>query len=130
MNDKQAALLILRALEAASVSRGRLLSRGRFSRLALRILWGRKYRPNPAAINDWLEPAGWTWMFDGETYFGVLRTSVIKDWPRISSSGLDRELAQIDDNTFDFGRLEYLLDPETWSKKRAIKPKTKKVKRK
>src|SRR5665213_2176878 len=86
MNDKQAALLILRALEAASVSRGRLLSRGRFSRLALRILWGRKYRPNPAAINDWLEPAGWTWMFDGETYFGVLRTSVIKDWPRISSS--------------------------------------------
>ena len=130
MNDKQAALLILRALEAASVSRGRLLSRGRFSRLALRILLGRKYRLNIAAINEWLQPTGWIWMFDGVTYFGALRTSVIKDWPRVSSWGLDRELAQVDDNTFDFGRLEYLLDPETWSKKRAIKPKAKKGKRK
>jgi hypothetical protein len=118
VNAKQAALLILRALEARSEARGQMLSRGRFSRLALRLLWGRREWPPLVELNEWLAPAGWVMVWDGANYMGALRLSVVQDWPRVSTAGLDEELEAIDRRQFDFEKLDYLLEPEVWRKER------------
>ena len=130
MNHLEAGLLILRALEEGSARRATPLTRGRFSKLALRLLLGRRYNLDITRLNEILEPTGWILMFDSKAYVGALRLSVIEDWPRVTTSALDKELAKIDDNAFDFDTLEYLLSPEFWKTEKANKGEARKGKRK
>jgi hypothetical protein len=59
-------------------------------------------------VNEWLLSAGWT-LVDAGTTFGVVKTSVVENWPRIASKRVQGAIDQTRQGTFDFSRLENLL---------------------
>jgi hypothetical protein len=64
-----------------------------------------------AEVNDWLLSAGWTLLHAGTT-FGVVKKSVVENWPRIASSRIQDVLDQVAAGSFKFDDLENLLQPD------------------
>jgi hypothetical protein len=91
LKSRDAAIILLRALQERGERRGKQLTRARVSSVS----------------------AGWLLVDAGSTY-AVVRTSVIENWPRIAHRHLEPELKKIAMGTFDFEVLGDLLDKETW----------------
>jgi hypothetical protein len=103
-------LLLLHAIEERGDRRDSELTRARLSRVTLKRLWIRENLSEPwlAEVNDWLLSAGWTLLHAGTT-FGVVKKSVVENWPRVSSKHIQDVLDQVGRGEFDFSRLEDLL---------------------
>jgi hypothetical protein len=108
--SREAALLLLHAIEERGDRRDSELTRARLSRVTLKRLWIRENLSEPwlAEVNDWLLSAGWTLLHAGTT-FGVVKKSVVENWPRVSSKHIQDVLDQVGRGEFDFSRLEDLL---------------------
>jgi hypothetical protein len=106
-------MLLLYAIEERGQRRGKELTRARVSRVTLRRLWNRESLSEPwlAEINDWLLSAGWTLLYAGST-FGVVKKSVVENWPRIASKRIQEVLDKVAAGNFEFAKVEQLLEPD------------------
>jgi hypothetical protein len=105
-------MLLLHALKQKGDQRGKPLTRARLSRLTLNRLWNRE-QLNEAwmrDVNEWLLSAGWLLIDAGATY-GVVKTSVIENWPRVASKHIE-DLDQVGRGNFDFSKLEPLFQTQ------------------
>jgi hypothetical protein len=111
---KEAALILLWALEERGQRRGKPMTRARLSRLTLTRLWNRKQLTDAwiHEVNEWLLSAGWVLIEAGAT-FGVVKTDVVANWPRVASKHTNDVLDQVARGAFDFTRLEHLLTNRT-----------------
>jgi hypothetical protein len=109
-NGQEAALVLLHALEERGQRRGKEMTRARVSRMTLKRLWNRESFTDAwlAEVNDWLLSAGWTLVYAGTT-FGVMKTSVVENWPRIAWKHLDSVIEDVKQGAYDFSQLEHLL---------------------
>jgi hypothetical protein len=110
---REAAMLLLHAIQERGNRRGKPLTRARLSRVTLKRLWNREQLTEPwlDEVNEWLLSAGWTLVFAGRT-FGVLKTDVVENWPRIASKYLNDDIDDVKQGAFDFSQLEHLLKSE------------------
>jgi hypothetical protein len=111
-SGREAAMLLLRAIEERGQRRCKPMTRVRVSRVTLKRLWNREQLTEPwlDEVNEWLLSAGWTLVFAGRT-FGVVKTEVVENWPRIASKYLNDDIEDVKQGAFDFSRLEHLLKP-------------------
>lgn len=110
---REASMLLLQALKQKGDQRGKPLTRARLSRLTLNRLWNRE-QLNEAwmrDVNEWLLSAGWLLIDAGLTY-GVVKTSVIENWPRVASKHI-QDLDQVGRGNFDFSNLKSLLQTQS-----------------
>jgi hypothetical protein len=112
LEAREAALILLYALAERGQRRGKELTRARVSRVTLKRLWNRENLGEAwlAEVNDWLLSAGWTLLHAGST-FGIVKTSIVENWPRIASKRIQDVLDQITAGSFEFDELERLLEP-------------------
>jgi hypothetical protein len=110
---REAAMLLLRAIEERGQRRGKPMTRVRVSRVTLKRLWNREQLTDPwlDEVNEWLLSAGWTLVYAGRT-FGAVKTDVVENWPRIASKYLDPVIDEVKRGAFDFSQLERLLKSE------------------
>jgi hypothetical protein len=111
-NPREAAMLLLHALKQKGDQRGKPLTRARLSRLTLNRLWNRE-QLNEAwmrDVNEWLLSAGWL-LINAEATYGVVKTSVIENWPRVASKHIE-DLDRVGRGNFVFSNLEPLLQTE------------------
>jgi hypothetical protein len=59
-------------------------------------------------VAEWLSGADITFFFAGSTY-AVVRTSVVENWPRVTSKRLSADLLKVAQGAFDCSTLEPLL---------------------
>ena len=107
---REAAVLLLSALDEKGRRRGTPLTRARLSRLTLNYLW-RREQLNEAwmrDVNEWLLSAGWMVIEASGTY-GALKTDVIDHWPRVASMHSKEILDKVARGDFDFSTLEPLF---------------------
>ena len=109
-NAREAALLLLHALEERGERRGNEMTRARLSRVTLKRLWNREKLPERWLddVNEWLLSAGWTLFYSGTT-FGVVKTTVVENWPRVASKHLAPVINKMKQGAYDFSQLENLL---------------------
>jgi hypothetical protein len=119
-DSREAALLLLRALEERGQRRGKEMTRARLSRVTLKRLWNRENLSELwlNEVNEWLLSAGWTLFYAGTT-FGAVKSSIVENWPRVASRHLEDVLDQVSRNSFEFSKLEPLL---TRVESAAVKP--------
>ena len=112
VSSREAALILLYALAERGQRRGKELTRARVSQVSLKELWNRENLNEAwlAEVNDWLLSAGWT-LFHAGTTFGVVKKSVVENWPRIAYSRIQDVLDQVASGRFEFEKLEHLLQP-------------------
>ena len=109
-NARECALLLLRLIQAKESETGRALSRFRVAEISLRRIWGR-HRITPEfvdEVNEWLLRAGRTLFFAGNSY-GVIMTSAVESWSRLSSKRIAQEIKEVLAGAYDFATLEQLL---------------------
>ena len=109
-NAQECALLLLRLIQAKESETGRALSRFRVAEISLRRIWGRQ-RVTPefvGDVNEWLLRAGRTLFFAGNSY-GVIMTSAVESWSRLSSKRIAQEIKEVLTGAYDFATLEQLL---------------------
>jgi hypothetical protein len=107
---KECALLLLRLIQAKEIESGKSLSRFRLADISLRRIWGRQ-RITPEFVydvNEWLLRAGRTLFFAGNSY-GVIMTSAVESWSRLSSKRIAPEIKEALTGAYDFAALEQLL---------------------
>jgi hypothetical protein len=109
-NSREAALLLLLALEERGQRRRKEMTRARLSRMTLKRLWNRENPTQPwlDEVNEWLLSAGWTLFYSGTT-FGVVKTTVVENWPRVASKHLAPVINEMKQGAYDFSQLENLL---------------------
>jgi len=110
LDAKESALLLLRLIESKETESGRALSRFRVAEISLRRIWGRQ-RITPeyvGDVNEWLARAGRTLFFAGNSY-GVIMTSAVESWSRLSSKRIAQEIKEVLAGAYDFATLEQLL---------------------
>src|SRR3977135_4138627 len=95
------------ALRERGDRRGREITRARLSRMTLKRLWCREVLTEAwlAEVNEWLLSAGWTLVFAGKK-FGVVKTSVVENWPRVASKHVSAVIDKVVKGTYDFSKLE------------------------
>ena len=59
-------------------------------------------------VAEWLSGVDITLFFAGSTY-ALVRTSVVENWPRITSKRLSADLQAVAQGAYDFSTLERLL---------------------
>lgn len=109
-NPDQAALLLLRLLQAKRAKREKELTRVRLAEVTLRRLWGRARLTEPfiGDVAERLFAAGWVFFFAGTTYAAVKQTAV-EAWPRASSRIIASEIEAALSGQLDYSTLEHLL---------------------
>jgi hypothetical protein len=113
-NAKECALLLLLLIKEKEREIGKPLSRFRVAELTLRRIWGRR-RITPELVedvNEWLDRADRVLFFAGNSY-GVIRTSAVESWVRISSKRIQAQTEAVLAGAFDFSPLERLLSPSS-----------------
>jgi hypothetical protein len=123
-NARESALLLRRAIEERGERRfralerrgergGKPMTRARVSATTLKRLWNREKLTQYwlDEVNEWLLTAGWILVDAGAT-FGVVKTGVVQNWPRLASKHLETELEQVRRGKFDFGQLDSLLEED------------------
>ena len=110
LEAREAALILLYALAERGVRRGKDLTRARVSRVTLKRLWNRENLNEAwlAEVNDWLLSAGWTLLYAGGT-FGVVKKSVVENWPRIASKRIQDVVDEAAAGNFNLGKLEHFF---------------------
>jgi hypothetical protein len=108
-DSREAALLLLHAIEERGQRRGKEMTRARLSRATLKSLWNRENLSEPwlDGVNEWLLSAGWTLFYAGTT-FGAVKSSVVENWPRVASRHTEDILDEVRQGIFDFSKLEHL----------------------
>jgi len=111
-DERQAALILLRALQERGERRQKPLTRARLSQVTMKRLWNREQltREWLDKVNEWLLSAGWTLVHTGST-FGVVKTDVIYNWPRVASKHVASEVEEMMVDQSKFAQLEPLLIP-------------------
>ena len=111
-NGQECALLLLRLLEKRN-EEAPAVSRARLSEMTLRRLWGRDRisRELLEEIEEWLWRGGWS-LFYARTTFGIIKTSAVLSWARLSSKRMAEELEQVRQGTFDFDSCLQLIGDE------------------
>ena len=66
--------------------------------------------PKLAEVNNWLLSAGWMLLYAGST-FGVVKKSVVENWPRIASKRIQAVIDKVATGNFEFAKVEPLLEP-------------------
>lgn len=109
--SREAALLLLRSVEERGDRRGKELTRARLSSLTLKQLFKRESLNESwlAEVNEWLLSAGWTLFKAGDT-FALVRTSVVRNWPRVAAKHLNDVLERVAQGRFDFSKIDSLLE--------------------
>jgi len=59
-------------------------------------------------VAEWLSGAGVTLFFAGSTY-ALVRTSVVENWPRVTSKRISADVRAVAQRAYDFSTLERLL---------------------
>jgi hypothetical protein len=59
-------------------------------------------------VAEWLSGADITLFFAGTTY-AVVRTSVVENWPRVTSKRLSADLLEVAQGSYKWSKLERLL---------------------
>lgn len=123
VTSREGALILLYAIEERGQRRGKEITRARLSRVTLKRLWNRENLSEPwlIEVNDWLLSAGWTLLHAGST-FGVVKKSVVENWPRIASKRIQDVLDQVATGRFKFDKLEHLLEPRQQSSDPTLRP--------
>jgi hypothetical protein len=109
-DSREAALLLLHALEERGQRRGKEMTRARLSRVTLKRLWNRENLSELwlNEVNEWLLSAGWIVFYAGTT-FGAVKNSIVENWPRVASKRFEDVLDEVRRDSFDFSKLEPLL---------------------
>jgi hypothetical protein len=113
-SPRECALLLLLLIKGKEDETGKPLSRFRVAELTLRRIWGRR-RITPELVedvNEWLDRADRVLFFAGSSY-GVILTSAVESWSRISSKRIQAEIDAVLAGTFDFSALERLVSPSS-----------------
>jgi hypothetical protein len=113
-SPRECALLLLLLIKGKEDEIGKPLSRFRVAELTLRRIWGRR-RITPELVedvNEWLDRADRVLFFAGNSY-GVILTSAVESWSRISSKRIQAEIDAVLAGTFDFSALERLVSPSS-----------------
>jgi hypothetical protein len=113
-NARECALLLLLLIKTKEDETEKAISRFRVSEITLRRIWGRR-RITPGFVenvNDWLARADRVLFLAGSSY-GVISTSAVEGWARISSKRIQAETDAMLAGAFDFSALEELLNPST-----------------
>jgi hypothetical protein len=107
---RDAAILVLLLIQNRGEEQ---TSRVRLSEMTLRRLWGRRHWPDEFIdeVREWLFRSGWTLFYAGQSY-GLVRTSIVNNWPRVSSKRLANEIEQVRTGKFDFESYADLVDVE------------------
>jgi hypothetical protein len=107
---RESALLLLRIIQAKEQEAGRSLSRFRVSEITLENVTGRRRVKSEflEEMNQWLFRAGRALFFSGGS-FGLVLTSAVDSWSRLSSRRIRSELDEVEMGTYDFSKLEPLL---------------------
>ncbi len=112
VTGRETALLIMRVVEMRTEDRekrGRKpLTRAQLTIPTLKRLSTRDRLSSEfiQEVSDWLLPAGWV-LFDAGRFFGLVRTSAVENWPRLSSQKID--LKSVKEGRFPFHGHEHLL---------------------
>jgi hypothetical protein len=109
-NARECALLLLMLIQKKEREIEKDLSRFRVAELSLRRIWGR-HRITPEFVddvNEWLLRAGRTLFSAGNSY-GVIMTSAVESWSRLTSKRIDQEVKKVLAGDYDFTELEQLL---------------------
>lgn len=109
-DPRQAAILLLRNIELRNEIRRTPMTRAQFTAPMLRRLWN---RPRLAPeflehVSAWLAVAGWCFFNAGAIYAAV-RISAVKNWPRLGTKRITKELDQVAQGTFPYDKHEHLL---------------------
>jgi hypothetical protein len=111
---RQAAILLLRRIAVRDNERNKPTTRAQFTVPMLRRLWNRP-RLSPEFLEDvstWLAVAGWCFFNAGATYAAV-RISAVKNWPRLGTAKIAKELDQVAKGQYPFEDHEHLLVEDT-----------------
>ena len=110
-NARECALLLLSAVESKVVELNKPVSRFRISEASLLRTLGRQRLDSAllAEVQEWLLAADWVLFFAGPTYAMIKATSV-EGWTRLASKRIGGELEQVRQGTFDFTKLDHLLE--------------------
>jgi hypothetical protein len=114
VDPRQAAILLLWRIELRDKDRHNPTTRAQFTVPMLRRLWNRP-RLLPEFLEDvsaWLAVAGWCFFNAGATYAAV-RISAVKNWPRLGTSKIKKELNEVANGKFPFEDHERLLSDST-----------------
>lgn len=111
LDEHQAALLLLRALEERGERRPKPLTRARLSHVTLRRLWRREQLTREwfDGVNEWLLSAGWV-LFQAGPIFGVVKTSVVENWPRVAAKHIAAEIEELLQDRQKFQTLDRLFE--------------------
>jgi hypothetical protein len=122
-DSRQAALLLLHAIDERGLRRGKEMTRARLSRITLKRLWNREDLSERwlADVNEWLLSAGWTLLYAGTT-FGAVRSSVVENWPRVASKRSEGVLDQVRRGGFNFSKLDPLLQKKASATSATVTP--------
>lgn len=95
---KESAILLLLLIGTREGS-----TRVRLSETTLKRLWCRHRLKEEflADVSEWLFRGGWSLFFAKNT-FAAVKTSVVADWPRLSSKRLDAVIKEVEKGEFDF----------------------------
>lgn len=113
-NARECALLLLLLIKTKEDEIRKTVSRFRVAELTLRRIWGRR-RITPEFVedvNDWLARADRVLFLAGNSY-GVVLTSAVESWSRISSKRIQVEIDAVLAGNFNFSDLEKLLSPSS-----------------
>jgi len=102
---RESAILLLLLIETRSGT-----TRVRLSETTLKRLWGRHRFKDEflAEVSEWMFRAGWA-LFFAKTTFAAVKTSVVTNWPRLSSKRLDAVIGQVEKGEFQFERHSHLV---------------------
>jgi hypothetical protein len=112
-DTREAAILLLRDIELREQNRDKPMTRVQLTSSMLRRLWNRP-RLAPEFLNEvsaWLAVAGWCFFNAGPTYAAV-RMSAVKNWPRLGTSRIEKELNEVAKGEFSFEDHERLLSED------------------
>jgi hypothetical protein len=70
-------------------------------------------------VSTWLAVAGWCFFNAGATYAAV-RISAVKNWPRLGTAKIAKELDQVAKGQYPFEDHEHLLVEDTTADRKAV----------
>ena len=95
---RQSAMLLLLLISTRDGT-----TRVRLSETTLKRLWKRNRLKDEflEEVGEWLARGGWA-LFFAKTTFAAVKTSIVVNWPRLSSRRLGAVLAEMEEGRFDF----------------------------
>jgi len=111
---REAAILLLRDIELRGDNRDKTMTRVQLTGSMLRRLWNRPRLSSEFLdeVSAWLAVGGWCFFNAGPTYAAV-RMSAVKNWPRLGTSRIEKELNEVAGGEFPFEDHERLLIEDT-----------------